>query len=217
MIKVFAWIVLTVAIAIPASAAETGFIQVKCDSGIKIFLDGNLKGIASADVGGVIIQDVSVGDHIIKVKKSGFQPQVYSIKVKSYEVAFWQVKLFTPKIRITQDGSGNMAELEYNVGELLIRSLPIECDLSISALDLNNLSKAKDRWGAEGVPVGTYSLTARTMGKSMHHKVVVRRNRTTELFINFISGEIKDLREIRHAQARMADKEREKKWSPYVL
>ena len=68
----------------PAFAQESasGFIQVKCDPGVQIFLGGNLKGVTNADTGGLILQDVPAGNHEIKAIKPGYQPQIDTTRYK---------------------------------------------------------------------------------------------------------------------------------------
>jgi hypothetical protein len=55
-------------------AQKEGYIQVKCEPDIQIFLDNDFKGISNKDVGGLIIQNVSIGKHTVKLIKTGFEP-----------------------------------------------------------------------------------------------------------------------------------------------
>jgi hypothetical protein len=64
-----------VAFARPALAQDTGYIQVQCEPGLQIFLDGILKGVSNRDQEGLIIEDVPVGTRVVKAVKPGFIPQ----------------------------------------------------------------------------------------------------------------------------------------------
>jgi formylglycine-generating enzyme required for sulfatase activity len=195
---------------LPVSAAETGFIQIKCDPGVQIFLDGNFKGITSSDVGGLIIQNVSTGRHEIKSLKSGYQVQIDFLSVAADQVVTYSVKPFVPKIQISQKSAEHLTEMKLKVGKLLIQSLPIECKLDIAALGVKDQSKNKDRWEAKGVPVGKYKISARAMNRTMNHEVEIFENSTVEVFFNFVSEEIKDLGAERREKELMTMMKREK-------
>jgi formylglycine-generating enzyme required for sulfatase activity len=209
MMKTFAWLLICSSFA--ASGADaTGFIQVKCDPGVQIFLDGNLKGITNADVGGMIMQDVPAGRHEIRAVKPGFQPQVDAVAVAADQVVAFAVKPFVPKVQISQEGEEQQTEVRLKVGSLQIQSVPIECSLSIAGLGVSNQAKTKDRWKAAGVPVGKYTIVAEGLGKRLTHKVEVWENGTAEVLLNFVSSEVKDLGAARRATMAAEAKTREK-------
>jgi uncharacterized protein (TIGR02145 family) len=77
--------------------AQSSNIQIVSDPGISVFLDALYKGKTNADMGGIVIDNVSVGSHTIKVLKEGFSPQEEKITVKPGEVFVYKVKPFVPK------------------------------------------------------------------------------------------------------------------------
>ncbi|MCK5686945.1 hypothetical protein KAJ27_22590, partial [bacterium] len=76
-------------------SAQISHVQVVCDPGIKIFLDGFYKGTSNAELGGYIIENIGLGDHVIKVAKVGFNAQEEKIWVQKGEVFIYRVKPFT--------------------------------------------------------------------------------------------------------------------------
>ncbi|MFC1792629.1 SUMF1/EgtB/PvdO family nonheme iron enzyme [Planctomycetota bacterium] len=207
----FGTIIGIISLTLPSWADETGFIQIKCAPGVQIFLDSDLQGVTNEDMGGLIIQNVKPGQHQIKAIKPGFQPQVSTITVNAGQVVSFEVKDFVPKVKITQKGDKREAEVKLKVGALRIQSLPIECTLSIAALNLNNQAKNKDEWLAEGVPVGKYKIVAEAIGKKLTHEVVVYEDKTAKIFFNFISGDIIDEDAHRRAEEQAAKQRQEQK------
>lgn len=173
-------------------ADGVGHLQIKCGPGIQIFLDGNLKGISSDDVGGMILQDIPAGRHQIKAVKSGFQPQVETLEVSQGQVATLTFKPFVPKLKISESGAQQEAQVKLKVGILLMQSLPIECGITIKALGVNGIRKTKDQWKVEGIPVGSYEIIGSALGKTLTHSFDIVDGQTTELMLNFITGKVTD-------------------------
>lgn len=49
--------------------AQKTYIQVVAEPGVSVFLDGTFKGKTSADINGLILEDITPGEHLIKVVK----------------------------------------------------------------------------------------------------------------------------------------------------
>ena len=58
-------------VAAQARAEEKGHIQIQCEAGVQVLLDGLFRGVTNADVGGLILQDVAAGPHRLKAAKAG--------------------------------------------------------------------------------------------------------------------------------------------------
>ena len=173
-------------------AEEAGYIQIKCPPGIKVFVDGELRGISSDDVGGLIIQDIAPGQHDIKVIKSGFRAQTKTLVVNSGQVVAFEVSPFVPEVTVTEEGNENAAQVNRIVGALVVQSLPIECTLNIIGLGIDDYRKLKDRWRAAEVPVGTYKVTAEGLGRILEYEVEILEEQETRLFFNFIEGNVEN-------------------------
>jgi formylglycine-generating enzyme required for sulfatase activity len=189
-----------IVLTLPALAGDTGYLQVNCAPGVQIFLDYKLKGVTNAEQGGLIIENVSSGRYGLRVVKSGFQPQVYTVTVIADQVVEVEVKPYIPKVKIIQEGEEQLVEMKLKVGSLQIHSLPIECSLSINTLGVNKQAKTKDQWRAEHVPVGKYTIVANSNGESLSHQVEVYENTTAKVFFNFMTGDINDIGAARRAK-----------------
>jgi len=171
----------------------TGYIQVKCEPGVSIFLDGNFVGDTEKELGGLIIKDVREGVHSLRAVKKNFQPRIGTIKVTAGKVLVYTVKQFIPEIKITEKGETEQIEIKQKVGTLVIQSLPVECMISIEAIGFINKSKKSDEWIADPIPSGTYSADFEALGKILSHDFEIITGHTRHLLVDFLSGEIKDL------------------------
>jgi len=68
------------------AAAQDGHVQIQCEPGVQVFLDGTFKGTTNSDLGGLILQNVSTGSHTIKLVKSGYAPKEGKAKVEPGKV-----------------------------------------------------------------------------------------------------------------------------------
>lgn len=206
MKKSNAFIFVVLLIALPAMGAETGYIQVKSEAGIQVFLDDTLKGITTSDQGGLIItiQKTSSRRHEIKAVREGFQPQTDSISVEPGEVVAYQVHPLIPVVKTIQNDS------KLQPGRLLIQSIPIECTIEIKALGFLGLNKSQDRWEVKNVPAGEYEVVVQALGKTMTAKVQVDENATSALWFNIVDGQVTD----HWTELKAAAKKQKKKTAP---
>ena len=171
--------------------AQKAYIQVEAEPGISVFLDGTFKGKTNADMGGLIIDNIDAGIHTIKVLKTGFNPQEERVSVKPGEVYLYKVKPFVPRIKISESGNTGEQEIDLKVGTLIIQSLPLSINISITGLGINS-TKSKDEWKAEKVPVGSYPATFKGKNKTLTYTIDIKQNKLTHLFVNMVSGKIED-------------------------
>ncbi len=171
--------------------AQKSYIQIEAESGLSVFLDGEFQGKTSSDVGGLIIDNVIPGKHTLRIIKDGFNPQEDIITVKSGEVYPYNVGTFTPKIKISEHGDVAKNELTRQVGSLNLQSLPISITISIPELGIST-TKTKDKWDAEGIPVGHYNAVFKWNNKSLQKQIKIDKNIRNEYFVNMIDGTIED-------------------------
>ena len=167
-------------------ARNTGHIQVKCAPGVQVLMDGVLQGVSSADVEGLIIQDIEPGKHTIKAVKPGFQAQEIVVEVPPGRVLVVRVKPFRPKIVIEEEGEEKTTQVELKVGALIVQSLPIQCRISIPALGIDQYPKTKDRWFVKKMPTGVYSVIASAMGRQLKSTAEIKEGEETRLMFNFV-------------------------------
>jgi len=172
-----------------AIAADTGYIQVKAPPGITIFLDGNFKGKTTAGLGGIILEDVPAGRHVIKAVKSGFTPKQATLRVNADAVVSWTVGSFTPMIKVRE--TGDPKPPYQPVGSLVVKSVPIELSISIPALGVS-YNKRKEKATFSEVPAGKYAVSFSGLGKKIESRVAIYDRDDTELFVNLLKGEIQN-------------------------
>jgi TonB family protein len=171
--------------------AQKTYIQVVAEPGVSVFLDGTFKGKTSADFNGLILEEITPGEHLIKVVKEGFVSQEDLIRIKVGEVYTHRVKQFLPAIHIEQKGNTGEQMIGLPVGQVKIQSLPVDINISIQKLGINS-AKQQDEWIATQVPVGSYDAVFTGLNNSLNYTIEVTHNQITHLFVNLLSSEIED-------------------------
>jgi len=188
------WARVVVAAALTAAglalAAEPGHVQVKCEPGVRILLDGDFQGAGTADLGGVVIENVAAGRHTIRAVKEGFEPQDHTVDVVPKKVAVWEARSFVPKTKIKESGGqGDKSVGSRQVGTIIIQSLPIECTVDIPSAGVQNYSKTKDEMTVSDVPAGEHKAVFKG-AKELIATLRVEPNVVTRVMANFAKGEV---------------------------
>lgn len=177
-----------------AGYTQLSYIQVSGEANLTVFLDGEKKGVTSTELGGLIIEGVAPGNHLIKVVKKDFVPFEETILVKSGEVLLYKVKPFSKvAVFITEKGNEEETDKKASIqtGKLTIQSLPIEISITIPRIEgVNNMRKNKDLWMIEKLTTGEYQSTFTFNGKSLDKTFQIKPNEETHVFVNILSGEI---------------------------
>lgn len=172
--------------------AENAYIQIKCEPGVKIYLDNNYKGITGEKVGGLIIQNIKPGKHILKVSKTGFQTQIINIHLSPGQIYVHKVGTFSPRVKIEENGGTEDTTIKAATGTLHIKSVPVECKIQFSSAGLPGYSKKKAEMTVKNVPVGKHTGFFIGAGKKLPYTINIRKNKTSEVMVNFLTSEIKD-------------------------
>ena len=173
---------------------QVSYIQVSGEPNLTVFLDGELKGVTTAELGGLIIEKVAPGNHLIRVVKKEYVPFEESITVKAGEVLLYKVKPFS-KLSVFITESGNEEETDkkatIQTGKLVIQSLPIEISITIPRIEgVKDLRKNKDLWMIEKLTTGDYQSAFSFNGKTLDGSFQIRPNEETRVFVNILSGEV---------------------------
>lgn len=174
---------------------QSSYIQVLSESGVSIFLDNKFKGVTNDEMGGLVIEEVTSGNHMIKITKEGFSTQEERIKINPGEVYSYTVKPFVPRIIITQDGNEQQQQIEKLVGSLKVQSLPLSIEISIPRLNIKS-SKKMDEWVAQEVPIGNYKAKFRWNSQELVQEFEIFQGQQLKLFVNMINGEIEVLNKV---------------------
>ncbi len=85
--------------------SQNGYIQIISEPDISVFLDGIFKGKTKAEIGGIIIEDVTPGKHIIRAFKEDYEAQDSIVKVISGEVLTIKLKPLINKATVEENVS----------------------------------------------------------------------------------------------------------------
>jgi len=170
----------------PVADRRPGFIQVKCESGIRVVLDGKVCGVTSKELGGLVIQDVPPGQYVIQAQKEGFRAQEFRLSVQPGGVQVVWVLPFQE--RVPAGGVAVPAIGQYP-GTLIVRTVPTDCRLRIPKLGIE-ADKFAEECRCEGVPAETYDIEAVALGQTLKQAVVIEPGKTAEVLFNFVRGEV---------------------------
>lgn len=191
--------------------AQNGYIQVKGEPGLSVYLNGSFKCKTTAELKGCIIEGVTPGSNVIKVTKEGYTPYEETITVGKGEVLAYTVKPFTKHtVEISESGKSAESEkkAEVKTGKLIIQSLPIEINITIPQIEgVKDLAKTRDQWTADKIPAGSYDVSFNFNGKVITKKVTVSESNTTSVFINMLSGEFTSKNTLDEKQAWALEKQ----------
>jgi len=185
-------VLITFMIATEIVLAQDGYIQIESEPGVTVFLNDDLQGVTSSEFGGLIIQNVPAGNHLLRFTLDGFNPQEEQIALRPGQVYVHRVRSFVPRVRITEHGKTGDQQIGLQVGRLKIQSLPVAITITIPELEVE-YNKSRDRWKAHDIPVGSYSAVFTLGNRSIEHEFVISNNQQTHLFVNLIENRVDDL------------------------
>ncbi|HVT40255.1 MAG TPA: hypothetical protein VHE78_14535 [Gemmatimonadaceae bacterium] len=59
-----------------------GNLQIRCATGYQVYVDGKLAGVCSTKTEGFLVSNLSPGDHIVEVRKSGYLPGKFAVMIQ---------------------------------------------------------------------------------------------------------------------------------------
>jgi len=172
--------------------AQSGHIQIESEPGVTVFLNDDLQGVTSSEFGGLIIQNVPAGNHLLRFTLDGFNPQEERIALRPGQVYVHRVRSFVPRVRITEHGKTGDQQIGLQVGRLKIQSLPVAITITIPELEVE-YNKSRDEWKAHDIPVGSYAAVFTHGNRSKKHEFAISNNQQTHLFVNLIENRVDDL------------------------
>ena len=139
------------AVAVVSFAAD---IQVACEPGLRVYLDGTLVGISSANQDGLFLAHVPEGEHTVRVEKDGFAPQSFRVEARTLPIEV-KVGAFSPEPLHLEDRPAGSAEAKPPVGNLRVTSAPQNC-----VVEVDGKTEAKDTpvLLIEGLTAGEHSI-----------------------------------------------------------
>jgi len=173
--------ILLVALFGVAASAVAGDLWIDCESGLDIFLDGELVGVSEEAENGKHLPAVSSGNHTIRIEKDGFAPAEFSIAVgpASNQVVIGELG---PEIEDDLTGAAGREEVEQLVGTIEITSDPRECNVKFAG---QRIPKKQPILTIPGVPVGEHKLWFESSGTVLSETVLVQAAQTAKVRVDF--------------------------------
>lgn len=176
------------------AVAGLSHIQIFCEPGIKISLNGQYKGLTIESQGGLMLTNISPGRYAITAEKAGYNPQSYEVNLGQDDIKEVRVTFQKPDTSVTNEGNAEEITLKKKVGNLRIKSIPIGCDIQIPDLGINQ-RKTHEGIYFENLDQGVHNATFSAMGKTLNHAIVIADGQTSEYMINFVDGVVYNLNE----------------------
>jgi len=174
------------------SEQAVGHVQIKCEPEVQIFLDGNFAGKTRADMGGLILENIPSGKHRLKAVKEGFQPLEKDIILSEGQVYMHEFKAFPSQVATYEEGQESQSRESPKTGKIIIQSLPMECAISIPALNVQGMQKKKDRRILDKVPAGEYQMEFSALNKTLPYTVYLKPDQTVRIMVNFLKGAVNE-------------------------
>jgi hypothetical protein len=178
------WLAVLVAIC-AASVAAAGEIQVLCEPGLRVYLDGELAAISSRLDDGAYLMDIARGLHSLRVEKDGFAPQSFEVLVGQVPVEI-TVGEFQPAP--TAAAPPPPAAPSAALGTLVVTSAPQNCVVEVNGVPR---TKASPQLRIGGIAAGQHTVRFTKPGYEPLEKVVtVQPGATVAVHGNLKSAEV---------------------------
>jgi len=147
------WLCLVLLTIVPA-LSFAGDIQVRCEPGLRVYLDGKLVGTSNSKDDGLFLANVPEGAHVIRVEEDGFVPQSFQVDVRKLPIEV-SVEAFSPETPMGHEGETGGATVKEPPGTLLVTSAPQDCVVEIDGKAEN---KSVPFLRIEGLAAGEHQI-----------------------------------------------------------
>jgi hypothetical protein len=148
------WLCLLIVAIVPV-LSFAGDIQVACEPGLRVYLDGKLVGTSNSKEDGLFLANVPAGAHVVRVEKDGFVPQTFRVEAQALPIEV-KVKGFSPEPPTRHGAEIGSATAKQPVGKLLVTSAPQDCIVEIDGREQN---KSVPLLLIEGLAAGEHPIS----------------------------------------------------------
>ena len=184
-----------------ATIAHT-YLQVICEPGVDIYLNGERQGSSNWADGGLHLK-ISPDDYHVEAKKAGYKSQSTTISLKKSDVKVWELKPFTPLTEQATAKSPPQQAVQHKSGSLTIYSKPNECEITLINVSGSQASwmKKEKRWQAQKIPSGKYTVKTKALGKILSYDIQIHPAEGAILYFDFSAGAASLRKVFKHADA----------------
>jgi hypothetical protein len=186
------WLVaaLVIAVAAPLHAAD---IEVRCEPGLRIFVDGELAGVSTAEDDGLHVADIAEGVHLLRIEKEGFLSQTFTVDMRDTDLQV-EVGAFhpLPPRGAEETPTPGAVDQDAGTGSLMILTAPQSCVVTI---DGTPHTKDVPRLKLDDITAGDHAIAFSAPGQQqISGKVAVEKGQELTVRANLNLGEIKVVR-----------------------
>ncbi len=121
-----------------SSMLFAGDIQVLCEPGLRIYIDGQFMGLSSEKEDGLYVMNVEGGEHRVWIEKDGFLSQGFEVELLDLPIEV-TVGEFSPLPEMSQPDVVASPMVTQLVGNLVVTSAPQNC-----VVEIDGASETKD-------------------------------------------------------------------------
>lgn len=147
-------------VTVVALVSYAGDIQVLCEPGLRVYLDGHFVGSSGVKDDGMFLANVRDGSHVIKVEKDGFAPQSFKVEVGKAPIQV-KVEAFTPLAQTGQGAEASRGTVKQAAGSLVITTVPQICVIEV---DGKSQVKEAPLVQIDGLAPGEHTITISKSG-----------------------------------------------------
>ncbi len=186
------WLVVVLAmfVAAPLYAAD---IQIRCEPGLEVFVDGELVGVSTAEDNGLHVADIAEGAHLVRIEKEGFRAQTFTVDMRDTDLQV-EVGAFQPLPQRAPEETPTPRAVDpaAGAGSLMILTAPQSC---VVMLDGKPHAKDVPRLKLDDVAAGEHAIAFSAPGQPrISGKLTVEAGQEITIRANLNLGEIKVVR-----------------------
>lgn len=170
------------------SMAHT-YLQVICEPGVEIFLNGESAGRSNWKDSGLHLK-ITPGNYTVQARKAGYASQTKEVSLRKSDVEVWSPAPFAPLPGSTEATLGEEASSMNPYGSLTVYSHPTECTVTLVASPQSKASWLKSgvKWTAKKLPAGKYTVKATRQGKTLSYDIMIPAAGSVEVIFDFRKG-----------------------------
>jgi len=204
------YVSLLLAFLVPGATYAGGELQIVCQPGVKIYVDGVFHGTTDAAQEGLFIEGLSFGTHTVKASLAGYAPFVERVSVPRGRTLEFKIRLVKEGEVIEDLDDEHQEELERNVGILEVRAVPPRPKAIVY---LDGEEKGIGHKRIKNVSSGSHTVMWVRAGKRISSRIDVVKGETLKIKADFRSGTVIDETSLereglRRRQAEAAEKAR---------
>lgn len=135
------------------SLSFAGDIQIFCEPGLDVYLDGEFMGTSNAKQDGFFLIDVRKGTRTIRVEKAGFVPSSLQVEVTDFPI---EVRIGRLVANPVASSEATPVPVKKPVGNLIITSAPQNCTVVI---DGRTEIKDTPQLSIDGLDAGDHAIS----------------------------------------------------------